>query len=224
MVLAQAAGADEGGSQRQMKEVEMTGRTVEEAVEAALKVLGARREEVEVRVLEEGSKGFLGLLGTRQAKVKVVLPDSPEKIIKEFLERVLQVMALQAGIEIRRRDEYFLVSFHGRDLGVLIGRRGETLNALQYLTNLAVNRILGHQKIKIVLDAEGYRKRREQALVRLARRLSEKVKRTGNKVVLEPMTPQDRRIIHTALQHDSQIVTFSEGEEPNRKVVISLRR
>lgn len=206
-----------------MKEVEMTGRTVEEAVEAALKVLGAKREEVEVRVLEEGSKGFLGLLGTRQAKVKVVLPDSPEKVIKEFLERILQMMALQAGIEIRRRDEYFLVSFHGRELGVLIGRRGETLNALQYLTNLAVNRILG-QKIKIVLDAEGYRKRREQALVRLAKRLSEKVKRTGSKVVLEPMTPQERRIIHTALQHDNQIITFSEGEEPNRKVVISLRR
>ncbi|MGB9858490.1 MAG: RNA-binding cell elongation regulator Jag/EloR [Moorellaceae bacterium] len=206
-----------------MREVEMTGRTVEEAIEAALKVLGVQREEVRVQVLEEGSKGFLGLLGSRQARVKVILPDNPEKIIKEFLERVLEAMALKAGIEIRRREEYFLVSFHGRDLGVLIGRRGETLNALQYLTNLAVNRML-EQKIKIVLDVEGYRRRREQALVRLAKRLSEKVKRTGNRVVLEPMTAQDRRIIHTALQNDAQIVTFSEGEEPNRKVVISLRR
>ncbi|MGI9952445.1 RNA-binding cell elongation regulator Jag/EloR [Moorellaceae bacterium AZ2] len=206
-----------------MKEVEMTGRTVEEAVEAALKVLGVGREEVQVKVLEEGSKGFLGFLGSRQARVRVILPDNPEKLIKEFLDRVLKGMALQAGIEIRRRDEYFLVSFHGRDLGVLIGRRGETLNALQYLTNLAVNRSL-REKVKVVLDAEGYRKRREQALVRLARRLSERVKRTGNRVVLEPMTPQDRRVIHTALQNDSQVVTFSEGEEPNRKVVISLRR
>ncbi|GFN23106.1 RNA-binding cell elongation regulator Jag/EloR [Thermanaeromonas sp. C210] len=206
-----------------MKEVEMAGKSVEEAVEAALRVLGAGREEVQVEVLEEGSKGLFGFLGSRQARVRVILPDNPEKLIKEFLEGVLKAMAVQAGIEIRRREEYFLVSFHGRDLGVLIGRRGETLNALQYLTNLAVNRAL-RDKVKVVLDAEGYRKRREQALVRLAKRLSERVKRTGNRIVLEPMTPQDRRVIHTALQNDSQVVTFSEGEEPNRKVVISLRR
>ncbi|MBE3580398.1 MAG: protein jag [Thermoanaerobacteraceae bacterium] len=206
-----------------MKEVEMAGKSVEEAVEAALRVLGAGREEVQVEVLEEGSKGLFGFLGSRQARVRVILPDNPEKLIKEFLEGVLKAMAVQAGIEVRRREEYFLVSFHGRDLGVLIGRRGETLNALQYLTNLAVNRAL-RDKVKVVLDAEGYRKRREQALVRLAKRLSERVKRTGNRIVLEPMTPQDRRVIHTALQNDSQVVTFSEGEEPNRKVVISLRR
>ncbi|SMC00193.1 spoIIIJ-associated protein [Thermanaeromonas toyohensis ToBE] len=206
-----------------MKAVEMTGRTVQEAVEAALQVLGARREEVEVEVLEEGSKGFLGLLGSRQAKVRVSLLENPEKVIKEFLEKVLKAMALKAGVEIRRREDYFLVSFHGRELGLLIGRRGETLNALQYLTNLAVSRLIG-QRVRIVLDAEGYRKRREQALVRLARRLSEKVKRTGNKVVLEPMTAQERRIIHTALQNDAQVITYSEGEEPHRKVVISLRK
>lgn len=206
-----------------MKAVEMTGKTVQEAVEAALQVLGARREEVEVEVLEEGSKGFLGLLGSRQARVRVSLLESPEKVIKEFLEKVLKAMALRAGVEIRRREDHFLVSFHGRELGLLIGRRGETLNALQYLTNLAVSRIVG-QRVRIILDAEGYRKRREQALVRLARRLSEKVKRTGNKVVLEPMTPQERRIIHTALQNDAQVITYSEGEEPHRKVVICLRK
>ncbi|HBT48156.1 MAG TPA: protein jag [Peptococcaceae bacterium] len=206
-----------------MKEVEMAGKTVEEAVEAALRVLGAGREEVQVEVLEEGSKGLFGFLGSRQARVRVILPDDPEKLIKEFLEGVLKAMAVQAGIEIRRRDDYLLVSFHGRDVGILIGRRGETLNALQYLTNLAVNRAL-KGKVKVVLDAEGYRKRREQALIRLARRLSERVKRTGNRVVLEPMTPQERRVIHTALQNDSRVITFSEGEEPNRKVVIALRR
>jgi len=206
-----------------MKAVEMTGKTVEEAVEAALRVLGARREEVEVEVLEEGSKGFLGLLGSRQAKVRVSLLESPEKVIKDFLEKVLNAMALNAGMEIRRREDHFWVSFHGREIGLLIGRRGETLNALQYLTNLAVSRIIG-QRVRIILDAEGYRKRREQALVRLARRLSERVKRTGNKIVLEPMTPQERRIIHTALQNDAQVITYSEGEEPHRKVVICLRK
>ncbi|MCG0277066.1 MAG: protein jag [Thermanaeromonas sp.] len=206
-----------------MRAVEMTGRTVEEAIEAALRALGARRDEVEIEVLEEGSKGFLGLLGSRQARVRVSLLENPERAIKGFLEKVLSAMALEAGVEVRRREDYFLVSFYGRDLGLLIGRRGETLNALQYLTNLAVSRMIG-ERVRIVLDAEGYRKRREQALVRLARRLSERVKRTGNKVVLEPMTPQERRIIHTALQNDSQVVTYSEGEEPNRKVVICLRK
>lgn len=201
----------------------MTGKTVEEAVEAALRVLGARREEVEIEVLEEGSKGFLGLLGSRQAKVRVSLLESPERVIKDFLEKVLNAMALNAGLEIRRREDHFWVSFHGREIGLLIGRRGETLNALQYLTNLAVSRMIG-QRVRIILDAEGYRKRREQALVRLARRLSERVKRTGNKIVLEPMTPQERRIIHTALQNDAQVITYSEGEEPHRKVVICLRK
>ncbi|MDN5325330.1 MAG: spoIIIJ-associated protein [Moorella sp. (in: firmicutes)] len=205
-----------------MKEIEVSGKTVEEAIENALKSLGAKREEVEVSILEEGSKGFLGLLGSRQARVKVVLPDSPEKVINEFLTKVLADMHIEAGIEIRPREGYYFVSFHGKDLGILIGHRGETLDALQYLTNLAVNRIL-QNKIRIILDVEGYRKRREQTLINLARRLSNRVKETGNRIVLEPMNPQERRVIHTALQNDSQILTFSEGQEPNRKVVIALR-
>ncbi|AKX95381.1 RNA-binding cell elongation regulator Jag/EloR [Neomoorella thermoacetica] len=205
-----------------MKEIEVSGKTVEEAIENALKSLGAKREEVEISILEEGSKGFLGLLGSRQARVKVVLPDSPEKVINDFLSKVLADMQIEAGIEIRPREGYYFVSFHGKDLGILIGRRGETLDALQYLTNLAVNRIL-QNKIRIILDVEGYRKRREQTLINLARRLSNRVKETGNRIVLEPMNPQERRVIHTALQNDSQILTFSEGQEPNRKVVIALR-
>ncbi|APC09718.1 RNA-binding cell elongation regulator Jag/EloR [Neomoorella thermoacetica] len=205
-----------------MKEIEVSGKTVEEAIENALKSLGAKREEVEISILEEGSKGFLGLLGSRQARVKVVLPDNPEKVINDFLSKVLADMQIEAGIEIRPREGYYFVSFHGKDLGILIGRRGETLDALQYLTNLAVNRIL-QNKIRIILDVEGYRKRREQTLINLARRLSNRVKETGNRIVLEPMNPQERRVIHTALQNDSQILTFSEGQEPNRKVVIALR-
>lgn len=205
-----------------MKEIEVSGRTVEEAIATALKSLQAKREEVEVTVLEEGSKGFLGLLGSRQARVKVVIPDNPEKVINDFLNKVLADMHIKAGVELRPRDGYYFVSFHGQDLGILIGRRGETLDALQYLTNLAVNRVLEH-KIKVILDVEGYRKRREQTLINLARRLSNRVKETGNRIVLEPMNPQERRVIHTALQNDSQILTFSEGQEPNRKVVIALR-
>ncbi|GEA14460.1 DNA-binding protein [Moorella sp. E308F] len=206
-----------------MKEIETSGKTVEEAIEAALRSLGAKREEVEIYILEEGSKGFLGLLGSRQARVKVVLPDSPEKVINDFLTRVLKAMNIEADIEIRQREGYFFVSFHGKELGILIGRRGDNLDALQYLCNLAVNRVLKN-KVKIILDVEGYRKRREQTLINLARRLSARVKATGKRIVLEPMNPQERRVIHTALQNDNEILTFSEGQEPNRKIVIALRQ
>lgn len=205
-----------------MKEIEASGKTVEEAIENALKVLGAKREEVEVNVLEEGNKGFFGLLGLRQSRVKVVLPDSPEKLISSFLNKVIKNMNLQAGMEIREREGYYFVSLYGKEMGILIGRRGDTLDALQYICNLAVNRQLKN-KVKIVIDIEGYRKRREQTLISLARRLSAKVKATGKKVILEPMNSQERRIIHTALQNENEIYTFSEGKEPNRKVVIALR-
>ncbi|MDN5346573.1 MAG: spoIIIJ-associated protein [Clostridia bacterium] len=206
-----------------MREIESSGRTVEEAIEAALKELGAKREEVEVQILEEGNRGFLGLLGSRLARVRVVLPDSPADHVRSFLREILSAMGVSAELEIRHREGYIFCTIHGRDLGILIGRRGETLDALQYLVNLAVNKLI-RDRIKIVLDVEGYRRKREQALIRLAKRLSEKVKSTGNRVILEPMTPHERRIIHTALQNDQQIYTFSEGEEPYRKVVISLRR
>jgi spoIIIJ-associated protein len=205
-----------------MKEIEASGKTVEEAVENALLSLGAKRDEVEVSVLEEGNKGFLGILGSRQARVKVVVPDSPEKIINSFLTKVIENMGLEAGIEIRPREGYYFVSLFGKEMGVLIGRRGETLDALQYICNLAVNRKLKN-KVRIVIDIEGYRKRREQTLVNLARRLAARVKETGKKVVLEPMNSQERRIIHTALQHESDIYTVSEGKEPYRKVIINLR-
>jgi len=205
-----------------MKEIEAKGKTVEEAIENALEVLGVKREEVEISVLEEGSKGFFGILGSRQARVKVVLPDSPEKVISDFLNKVIRNMNLKAGMEIRAREGYYFVSLYGREMGILIGRRGDTLDALQYICNLAVNRQLKN-KVKVVIDIEGYRKRREQTLISLARRLSARVKETGKKIVLEPMNSQERRIIHTALQNENEIYTFSEGKEPNRKIVISLR-
>ncbi|MDK2821119.1 MAG: spoIIIJ-associated protein [Clostridia bacterium] len=206
-----------------MKEIEVSGKNVEEAIAIALKELGVNREDVEITVLEEGSKGFLGILGSRQARVRVVVPDKPEKLIEDFLEKVLQSMCIEAGFEIRHREDFIFVSFYGKELGILIGRHGETLDALQYLCNLAVNKVLTN-RVKIILDVEGYRKRREQTLINLARRLSNKVKETGKRIVLEPMSPQERRVIHTALQNDSRVLTFSEGQEPNRKVVIALRQ
>jgi len=162
-------------------------------------------------------------LRARMAKVRITLEDDPVKVAKSFLEDVFQAMGVSAKTEVRRNGEYIQLTLHGPDLGILIGRRGETLDALQYLVNLAVNRKT-QERVKFILDVEGYRRRREQTLVKLAQRLSEKVKRTGHNVVLEPMNPHERRVIHTALQNDKQVYTYSEGDEPFRKVVISLKK
>jgi spoIIIJ-associated protein len=207
-----------------MKFTEKTGKTVEDALAACLKELGVERDKVKVEVLEEPvKKGLFGLLGTRLAKVRVSYDDNPGTLASDFLMSVCNSMGVEAEFEQSQRGDQWLINISGQELGILIGRRGDTLDALQYLTNLAVAKQLS-EKVRIIVDVEGYRQRREETLVRLAKRLSDKVKRTGNKVVLEPMNPHERRIIHTALQDDNRITTFSEGEDPNRRVVISLKR
>lgn len=205
-----------------MKMVEAVGKTVEEAIEVGLQQLGAPREEVEIEVLEVGSRGFLGL-GAKQAKVRLVWRQDVARVATEFLAEVFRLLGVNARTEVSEKDGYVYIGCRGRGLGILIGRRGETLDALQYLVNLVVRRRVG-RRARIILDVENYRRRREDTLIRLAKRLSEKVKRTGNRIVLEPMNPHERRIIHMALQGDDQVYTFSEGEEPFRKVVIALRR
>lgn len=204
-------------------EVEKTARNVEEAVEQALAELGAKREEVEVEVLEEPSKVFFGLLGKRPARVKVRVKDTPVRRAKELLGKVTDAMGLVVEINVQEKEEGLFVDIAGPNVGILIGRRGETLNALQYIVNLYVNknRI---QKCRVFLDVEGYRRRREETLRRLALRLAEKAKRRGRNIVLEPMSSHERKIIHTALQGRDDIFTYSEGEEPYRKIIISPKR
>lgn len=148
--------------------------------------------------------------------------EKPEEVAEKFLEKIFQKLGVQVKTDVSKQEDFLYLSFNGDDLGILIGRRGETLDSLQYLTNLVVGKKCG-QKYRIILDVEGYRKRREQTLVNLAHRLSEKVKRTGHNIVLEPMNPHERRIIHTALQNDQRVRTFSEGEEPYRKVIITRK-
>lgn len=146
----------------------------------------------------------------------------PETVAMNFLNQVFQKIGVSVNTEIFKENDFIRLSFQGDDLGILIGRRGETLDSLQYLTNLVVSRKI-NQKNRIILDVEGYRKRREETLVNLAHRLSDKVKKTGHNIVLEPMNPHERRIIHTALQNDQKVRTFSEGEEPYRKVIITKK-
>lgn len=206
-----------------MKAIERTGRTVEEAVELALQELNVTIDRVEVVILEEPSKGILGFWGSKPAKVKVLLKDSLVERAEGLLKSILAVMKLPAKVNIKEKEKVLLMELQGQDLGILIGRRGETLDALQYLVNLSVNRNQELRK-KVVIDIESYRERRCDSLRKLASKLADKARQTGRNVVMEPMNAHERRIIHTALQGRNDIYTFSEGEEPYRKIIISPKK
>ncbi|MEN6414016.1 MAG: RNA-binding cell elongation regulator Jag/EloR [Veillonellales bacterium] len=207
-----------------MTSVEMTGKTIEEAVELALTELGVGADRVDYEVVEEPNKGLFGFIGCKPAKVRVtVKPIDSVAVASEFLQQIFEQMKLTVKIEISKDSDGVKFDLSGADLGILIGKHGQTLDALQYLTNLAANRD-SEERVRIVLDVEDYRKRRTETLNRLAYRLAEKVKRYGDKIVLEPMSPHERKIIHMALQDDHRVMTYSEGDEPYRKVVIALKR
>jgi spoIIIJ-associated protein len=206
-----------------LKELIRTGKTVEEAVNLALQEFGVPREMVEVEVLDEGGKGFLGLI-SKQAIVKVILKDVIKESAKNFLQQVIEAMKLDVKFDIEENENTIKFNLHGKNVGLLIGHRGETLDSLQYLVNVVASKYRGYDRYRrIILDAENYRKRREEALIRLAKKLAKKVMETKESVELEPMSPNERRIIHMALQDHPYVETYSEGEEPNRRVIIALK-
>lgn len=206
-----------------MKVIEKTGRTIEDAVGQALQNMGVSIDDVEVEVIEEPSKGILGLFGAKPARVKVVLKEGAKKKAVDLLKDIIKSMDLQVELDVVEKKEFLTINLTGPELGILIGRRGETLDALQFLVNLSVNK---NQEVrrKIIIDVEGYRNRREETLQKLALKLANKARQRGRSVVLEPMSSQERRIIHTALQGRDDIYTFSEGDEPYRKIIISPKR
>ncbi len=206
-----------------MQAIEKTAKTIDEAVDLALREMGMSREDVTIEVLEQPSKGLLGILGSKPAKVRLEVKNSPSKRAKEFLSGVIKAMSLDADVIVKEENDILHVSIEGDKLGIMIGRRGETLDAIQYLMNLAVNKNQENRK-KIYLDIEGYRQRREETLKKLAFKLADKARQRGRSVILEPMSSQERRIIHTALQEEKDITTFSEGEDPYRKIIIALRK
>lgn len=257
--------------------VEKTGKSVEEAVAAALQELNIAAEQAEVEVLQEAKKGFLGI-GRKDAKVRVTvkeaeavveevvyteetvtvaMPEAPqaeepaeEEAIaeqtaevavrepkkyavndeaiakaKEFLQKIFTAMKIEVAMEkfINKNDGSVTFKLHGDDMGILIGKHGQTLDALQYLTNLVANKN-SVDRVRVIIDVEDYCDRRVETLTRLANRLADKVKRTGERVALEPMNPHERKIIHMALQGDRRVTTLSEGDEPHRHVVIELKK
>ena len=205
-----------------MDELELSAKTKEKAVSEALKRLEISENEAEITIIEEGSKGFLGVFGAKNAIVRVKKKYNPVKQAESFLKEMFLAMGIIVKIDTKLKDRQMFITLNGDDMGLLIGKRGQTLDSIQYLVNLVVNK--GNSPyISITLDTENYRQRRKDTLESLAYNLAKKVKQTGKNVVLEPMNPYERRIIHSALQNDRFVTTYSEGEEPYRYVVITLK-
>ncbi len=204
--------------------IEVTAKTVDDAITEGLVKLGTTSDKVEYEVIEKGSSGFLGI-GSKPAVIKIRKKSTLEDVIRDFLSDVFKAMEMEVEIVISKDEDSKVVEveLRGDDMGVLIGKRGQTLDSLQYLTNLAANR-QSDEYVKVKLDTEDYRKRRKETLENLAKNIAYKVKRTRRPVSLEPMNPFERRIIHSALQNDKFVSTHSEGEEPYRHVVVTLKK
>ncbi|RAP74271.1 RNA-binding cell elongation regulator Jag/EloR [Paenibacillus montanisoli] len=224
-----------------MKKIVASGKTIEDAVQNGLTELQVSADRVNVTVLEKPSKGLFGLIGARAAKVELVIVPAVEQEkasepavaaeavrdplheTERFISEVARTMGLDITITRNDSKEGLVLALSGGgDLGMLIGRRGQTLDALQYLTNIVANRY-SNSHLRIVLDAEDFRERRRKTLEDLSDRLAGHVIRTRKEVVLEPMSPHERKIIHSQLQNHAKVKTFSKGDEPNRRVVITLK-
>lgn len=221
-----------------MREIIATGKDTEEAIETGLMELNVSREDVNIEIIETSNKGLFGIFGQKDAKVKITLlgeepetkKDAPkvadEDVLlqtKNFVITVLLKMGIDSNCEIVMNDNNRIeIELSGENMGMVIGRRGETLDALQHVVQLYVNKEF-EEYYKVTIDTEDYRKKREEALINLAHGLAKKVIRTRKEIVLEPMKPYERRIIHTALQNYNKVKTHSIGEEPNRKLVVSFK-
>lgn len=208
-----------------MKREIFTGKTVDEAINKAIVELMISSDQLGYEVVEKGSAGILGL-GSKPAVIEAwAKVQTVEGLASEFLSNVFETMGMKVEVisSYNEEERALFLDLQGDDMGILIGKRGQTLDSLQYLTSLVVNKN-SSEYIRVKLDIENYRERREDSLENLARSCASKVKKTKKPVVLEPMNPYERRIIHSFLQSDRNVITSSEGEEPYRHVVISLKR
>lgn len=207
-----------------MEYIQITGKNVDDAVTNALIQLGTTSDKLEYEVVEKGSSGFLGI-GSKPAIIKARKIATIEDKANDFLNDVFASINMDVSLDTKYdgENQSLDIDMSGNDMGVLIGKRGQTLDALQYLTSLVVNKD-NDDYIRVKLDTENYRERRKEALESLAKNIAAKVKRTRRSVSLEPMNPYERRVIHSTLQNDKYVFTRSEGEEPFRHVVVCLKR
>lgn len=207
-----------------MEFIEISAKNVDDAITQATVQLGITSDQLEYEVLDKGSTGFLGI-GSKNAVIKARKKFSIDENVVEFLSSIFDAMKMEVEILVAVNEEEHIieVELKGDDMGILIGKRGQTLDSLQYLTKLAINKH-SDEYYKVKIDTEDYRKRRKETLENLAKNIAYKVKRTKRPVSLEPMNPFERRIIHSALQNDRYVTTHSEGDEPYRHVVVTLKK
>ncbi|MTK06097.1 MAG: protein jag [Hungatella sp.] len=208
-----------------MDMITVSAKTVDEAITKALIQLETTSDKLEYEIVDKGSNGILGFIGSKPAVIRARKKETLEDMAMTFLSDVFGAMNLGVSMEAAfdQGERELSINMSGDDMGILIGKRGQTLDSLQYLVSLVVNKE-SEDYIRVKLDTENYRERRKETLETLAKNIAYKVKRTRRPVSLEPMNPYERRIIHSALQNDKFVVTRSDGEEPFRHVVISLKK
>lgn len=206
-----------------MEFIEATGKDIDEALKNALNQLKTTQDKIEYTVLDEGRKGFLSIIGTKPVKISVRLKKDIILEAKQFLQSVLAKMNVKADILVKETNKDLHINITGQNIGAIIGYRGETLDSLQYLVNLVVNKNKEGSYKRVLLDAENYRSKRQETLRVLAGKTANKARKYKKPIRLEPMTSYERRIIHGALQNDKDVKTYSEGEEPFRRVIVDIR-
>ena len=206
------------------KKIKINSKSPEEAVKKALLDLNVSEEDIEVVELEAPSKGFLGFIGSKEGLYEITVIERETDVAKSFIETLLKNAKVNADVEVKQEDNLIKVNIKGDEAACLIGRRGDTLDSIQFLTGLALNKINKDSHTRVLVDIENYREKREESLIRYANKMAREVAKTKKTKKLDYMNPYERRIIHSALQNDRYVITYSEGTDPYRRLVIEYKR
>ncbi|RHQ95951.1 RNA-binding cell elongation regulator Jag/EloR [Peptoclostridium sp. AF21-18] len=206
------------------KKIKIKSKSQEEAVKKALLDLNVSEEDIEIVELEAPSKGFLGFIGSKEGLYEITVIERETDVAKSFIETLLKNAKVNADVEVKQEDNLIKVNIKGDEAACLIGRRGDTLDSIQFLTGLALNKINKDSHTRVLVDIENYREKREESLIRYANKMAREVAKTKKTKKLDYMNPYERRIIHSALQNDRYVITYSEGTDPYRRLVIEYKR
>ncbi|MGX4598052.1 RNA-binding cell elongation regulator Jag/EloR [Faecalimicrobium sp. JNUCC 81] len=206
------------------RSLEIKSKNQEEALKKALEQLKVKVEDVEIEILEAPTKGFLGFIGSKEGTYKFKVVERETDLAHEFVSNILKNANVEANINVSQENNLIKVNIEGKEAACLIGRRGETLDSIQFLTGLALNKINKDSNMRVLVDIENYRSKREESLVRYANKVAREVAKTRKTKRLDYMNPYERRIVHSALQNDKYVTTYSEGTDPYRRLVIEYKR
>lgn len=206
------------------RSLELKSKTKEEAISQALLQLNVQEKDIEVEVILKPTKGFLGFIGAKEGTYKITVIETEADIAKQFVENILKNANIAGNVNVAQEDNLIKVDIEGKDAASLIGRRGETLDSIQFLTGLALNKINKDSHMRVLVDIENYRSKREESLIRYANKVAREVAKTRKTKKLDYMNPYERRIVHSSLQNDKYVSTYSEGTDPYRRLVIEYKR